>query len=163
MKSLKGRTIILGLVLIMAVSLLPSSVVAYSSNSSLLSITHADYGDLDDDGADDDVITEARIGSLTGFPEFIICTVTFTLTLPSGANYTTDVVICGIYDVVDLTIEWYDHATESGWYKIHAEMESVTMLWEFSADAYVIFDPPEEGPPGTPWVRVLVNNQVPFW
>ncbi|NWF96176.1 MAG: hypothetical protein HXY34_08530 [Candidatus Thorarchaeota archaeon] len=155
---MKSRSIVAGILLILMLCVLPQPVAAYSTNSSLLSITHADYCDLDGDGFADDVLTKVIVGTHSGLPEFVFCWTTLKLTLPSGTESYTDVWIWGIYSSVEITVEWYDHATESGWYSLHVTMDSMTMLDSFAAEAHMVFDPPDEGPPGTPWVRVMLSS-----
>ncbi len=130
------------------------SVAAYSSDSQLLLITQACYCDLDDDGSADDVLTVIRVGTPETLPSFVFCWLSLTLTLPSGRTSSVGTFIIGIYSSVTITAEWYDHATESGLYTLDVNMAAVSVLWSVSAQAQMIFDPPDEGPPGTPWVRL---------
>ncbi len=146
-----------GLLLLLIITLSSTpQVAAYSSDAQLLSITDASYCDLDGDGYEDDVLTILRIGTPNGYPAFIFCWLSLTLTLPSGRVSYVDTFIFGIYSSLVIRVEWYDHAIESGLYTLDADMTAVSTLWSVSAYAQVIFDPPDEGPPGTPWVNVMI-------
>ena len=143
--------------LIFALSLsmmLPQEVTAVPKKFTV-TIDSATYGDLDNDTVSDDVVVffTAEVGTFTKSPkrsEFF-----FTLTLPSGHELYALVIVLGAYRSVQLEMHWFDCAWEAGWYNVHVEAWAFGVQGGYDTDS-LDFDPPTNGGPGDPSIRVMV-------
>ena len=116
-------------------------------------IDHAYYYDLDADGIEDDVYTIITVYTLSGYAETIDADIYQYLTLPSGLTYYFLIRVTGCDSCYSIHVEWFDVATEPGWYTMRATVANYN-YYGFSYDEdIVIFDPPETAPnSGTPRV-----------
>jgi hypothetical protein len=112
-------------------------------------INHAYYYDLDFDGVEDDVLTIITIETVSGNPLLMINDVFEYLTLPSGLTYYVSVSIQGNYNHVLLIIEWFNVATETGWYDLLVCVDCYCLHGYYYLEDSLEFDPPDsEGPDG---------------
>ena len=127
--------------------------IEYFIRGFCIHIDHAYYYDLDSDGMDDDVYTIITVYTLSGYAETVNADIYQYLTLPSGLTYYFLIQVSGYGSSYSLYAEWFDVATESGWYTLKATVTNYN-YYGFSYDEdIVIFDPPETAPnSGTPRV-----------
>jgi hypothetical protein len=119
----------------------------------VLEIIAAYYTNLDTDGLTDDIFTNFLYCSPNGDWAYLQGKIYMYLTLPSGLTYYTSVRYQGIVDEVSIIMEWYNAATESGWYLFEVYISA----YGFDSDGNYIntiyyssmwFDPPDVGNPG---------------
>ncbi len=123
-----------------------------------IQIDHAYYYDLDSDGVFDDVYTIITIYSLSGYAEHVDADIYQYLTLPSGLTYYFLTVVTGCESSYCLHAEWFDVATEPGWYKLRATVANYDCYGISYDEDIVIFDPPETAPnSGTPRVCCVLH------
>ena len=153
---MKSRSIfILSLILLLMVPLSISQASAYPGDTTLcLDITYANYLDLDDDGIQDDIITHFNLMSPFYYDVYMIGSLDLTLVLPSGFIFYATLGIDRVVGNIEVIIEWYNCATEPGWYDFQLELRTYAITpfgrvyWVEDYDS-LIFDPPEEFPPGS--------------
>lgn len=118
-----------------------------------IEVVHAYYYDLDSDGLDDDVYTIITIYTLNGYAESVCAEIYQYLTLPSGLTYYFPIDVIGYDDSYSIYTEWYNVATEPGWYTMTATVTNFNFFGFSYDEDTVIFDPPETAPnSGTPTV-----------
>ncbi len=164
------RRIIIGLLFLIAVlSIQSTGVMAYtacdpirtqgyaSPNPVSVSILLADYQDIDGDMLKDDIITKFRVTVDRRACCFDLSYAYCQLRLPSGTTYIVALMITGQYSTVTITLGWINLASTSGWYRFTVNAEVFDYLRGVSLWGYdsVDFDPPTEGSPGPPLVKVL--------
>ncbi|MHA2426355.1 MAG: hypothetical protein ACXAEF_16315 [Candidatus Thorarchaeota archaeon] len=141
----RGRRIGITLVLVASMLFLsmPMDVAAVAPYFEV-TINFADYGDLDSDATEDDVLIlfTCTIGNgykSPGKSEFL-----FTLTLPSGLTYYALITVLGRYREIRLALSWFDSAVEPGWYNIQLDAFGYGIIGGYDYDSYD-FDPPGTG------------------
>ncbi len=165
------RRMILLALLLAVLSLQPAGVAAYkSSNSSpagaatssivLVTILTAQYCDIDSDLVDDDILTTFRVTVNRYTCIFDQSYVYCILRLPSGATYLLILKVIGQYSTMTIKLGWLNLAYIRGWYHFTVNAEILdrlrgTSLWGYSE---VLFDPPTEGSPGPPLVKILSTS-----
>jgi len=113
-----------------------------------IQIDHAYYYDLDNDGYEDDVYSIITVSTVSGLPEHIDAKIYQYLTLPSGKTYYFSIEVTGFDATYSIYSEWYDVATESGWYTLEVTVKNYYFsVYSYDEDV-LVFDPPKEGPPG---------------
>ena len=128
----------------------------------LVIIDHAYYDDYDNDGEEDDVITEYRIFVLENHDcnddyryerAYHIWAYT-TLKLPSGLSYTYYFDFTTV-EGVEITQVWIDGAQEEGWYtfSIYADGYDEDVKGDYER---IVFDPPGGGLPGPPSIDMTI-------
>jgi hypothetical protein len=120
-----------------------------------IAIDHASYHDLDGDGFEDDIQTDftftvAHGVKCPGKSEYY-----FTLTLPSGSGYLVILTIIGKFQTLQLSLLWYDCATESGWYNIQVDAFTQGGPRLGHSTNNLDFDPPSAGG-GDPHVKIFI-------
>ncbi|MHA1303530.1 MAG: hypothetical protein ACTSPI_07500, partial [Candidatus Heimdallarchaeaceae archaeon] len=148
--SFKKLTIVL-LVFLSLVSnytLISATTIVQNSKLRLtITITYAYYTDANDDGFEDDIIMDfiiniTKLDKEIRFAEFDLI---ISLTLPSGFKFDYNYNICTYKMLLNCTMFFYNHATESGDYIgqvtgiLYDDNESVIT----GVETY-IFDPPGE-------------------
>ena len=125
---------------------------AITPNSDILeiSVLHAYYYDLDNDGVEDDIYTVVRVYSPYGYVEIINAEIYQYITLPSGICYYINVTVSGYSSGFRLSTYWYNIATESGWYHFKATLDNLNYYSYTYDTAEVVFDPPNPIPVGQP-------------
>lgn len=105
----------------------------------LLDITQGFYADTDGDGLEDDVYVETVMQILcanrVNFEYYI------TLTLPSGMSFTYGYQINTRLNLITFDNNFYDHALESGDYKVDVQIFLKTGGISYSSGS-LVFDPP---------------------
>ena len=146
------------LLCVVSISFLPLSLAGggalRTSTASFVEITYATYLDLDNDGLEDDIITEFTVYSPTGEEDWVKMDFDFYLTLPSGKTFWMTYKAIEYFDVLPVILEWYNVAEEEGDYifSIDVHLQAVgddgriTMKITESLE----FDPPESKDGGTP-------------
>ena len=139
------------------------NVSAYANNSQdqpeilpydeILEIVNADYLDLDDDGLEDDIITEFIFRVPTGNLAFMVCDLYMELTLPSQAGFYSTHSFSENFVEVSILMEWYNTADESGDYifSVRIDFFGLDELGYYitgSISESIVFDPPIDGPVG---------------
>ncbi|MHA1746462.1 MAG: hypothetical protein ACTSWW_10710 [Promethearchaeota archaeon] len=119
----------------------------------ILEIVNADYLDLDDDGMEDDVVTEFIFRVPTGNIALMTCDLDMELELPSGYTYYTTFSFTKIFDEVSILLEWYNTATESGDYifEVKIDFQGLDEMGYYISghiSSSIVFDPPIDGPVG---------------
>lgn len=151
---MKNRTrFILGMFALVFLMFAPSGTQADSTddNSQLVNVIEGNYGDYDGDGYEDDVISIFEINNILGCQATIEGIIYIELILPSGFihNYTINLHDT-LYTKWTITIEWYNAASESGWYEINVELDSWAIfsqgITDLKGEGSLIFDPPDENP-----------------
>ena len=152
----RGKRIGITLVLVASMLFLsvPTDVVAYAPYFDV-TINFADYGDLDSDSTDDDVLILFTCVIGDGYKSPQESDFLFTLTLPSGQTFYALITVIGKYRVLRLALCWYEVAMESGWYNIQLDAFGYGIVGGYDYDTYD-FDPPGTGN-GDPYISVT------FW
>ena len=119
----------------------------------ILEIINADYLDLDDDGYEDDIVTEFIFRVPTGNLATMQCDLYMTLVLPSQALFYTSCRFIETFTEISILMEWYNVASECGDYQFHVQIDffgidEMGYYISGSVYEYIIFDPPTEGPVG---------------
>ena len=146
---------VLSLVILFWAIFAVSSVTQATWNASLLDLTWHDayYTDLENDNANDDIV--ARLYVEIYDPRVYAGMLTFdiylTLELPSGMQYSYHFHFTNWdTDGFLFTVYFHNHATESGWYTIHA-IGSIDDI-PYAIHTWIKFDPPGSGKPKDPIV-----------
>ena len=154
--------ILLSISLIMTMAQTGSAAPVYNEpivNWMNISITHAYYHDLDGDGQTDDVLVDFTCSVKNWIPTPSWSYFELYLTLPSGLIYFVSFEVYGRYRVLELSMAWYNCASESGWYNI--QIDAYTVFYNaigYSTTNYD-FDPPTQGGVGEPHVILyLLDN-----
>jgi hypothetical protein len=121
-----------------------------------ISINHAFYYDLDEDLTEDDILIDLTFEVRFGFKSPSTSDYVITLTLPSGSQYVLLLTVIGKYRVLDLTMLWYDTATESGWYNLRVDAYAYYGYSTGYSTANYNFDPPTGGSGGEPHIEIWV-------
>lgn len=154
---LTSKTCMSILLVLMISMMLPGQVQASTedNDSLLVSITRAEYLDLDLDERSDDILTEFDIEIPSG--EWDICmTIIFCeLILPSGHTFYFITSIHGDYIKIETSLGWYNCAIEEGWYLIRVHAMTAGPNAPGYGYGETLFDPPEDGNPGSPVVDIL--------
>ncbi len=151
-----SRPLILLLVALMVITLSIGNVEATSNDGTLqVDITTATYLDLDNDSAEDDVITTFSIQVPNGDWDIGMTFIYCYLELPSGMAFDALLMLRGDFSTLTVTMGWYNTALESGWYYFGV------YAWSYGNDVpdsgldEIIFDPPTDGVPGDPVIHLL--------
>ncbi|MHA2002007.1 MAG: hypothetical protein ACTSVU_07955 [Promethearchaeota archaeon] len=127
-----------------------------------LEILDSDYLDLDDDGAQDDVITHFIFQAPYGNLAYISTDIYLFLTLPSGTMFYVSYSYTGVYSELPVTFEWYNVATESGDYTVEIFIDAFG--WDIAGNLIndlfydmLIFDPPEFNVGGEPCGKIYIG------
>ena len=151
---MKSRSLLLlGVILLVAVPLAGINASAYPSvtfsEPFTLEITYANYLDLDADGIQDDITTSFKLFSPFVYEVYMIGTLDLYLELPSGLTWWCTLDVDRVISEVEVTVEWYNCATEAGWYDFTVELRTYAITpmgriyWITDFDN-LIFDPPED-------------------
>ncbi|MDF1538511.1 MAG: hypothetical protein P1Q69_06380 [Candidatus Thorarchaeota archaeon] len=154
----RGRRI--GIAFVFLVSMLFLSIpqdVAATAPYFAVCINFADYGDLDGDYTEDDILILFTCVIGDGYPSPKESDFLFTLTVPSGAQYYALVTVIGRYRVIRLALSWFDSALEQGWYNVQLDAFGYGIYGGYDYDTYD-FDPPTEAGGGAP-----TGVAVTFW
>lgn len=146
----RGRRI--GITLILVASMLFLSIpldVAATAPFFEATIHFADYGDLDSDAEEDDVLILFTCTIGDGYKSPTKSEFLFTLTLPSGAVFYALITVYGRYRELGLALSWFDSALESGWYNVQLDAFGYGIIGGYDYDTYD-FDPPTERGGGSP-------------
>ena len=119
-----------------------------------ISIDHAYYYDLDDDGASDDVLVNLTCTVHSGIRNPQRSEYQVKLTLPSGLAYLVIIEVIGKYNVLSMSLKMYDTATEPGWYNVKVDAFSMGVHKGHSTASYD-FDPPTGQGTGQPTAELL--------
>ena len=116
-----------------------------------IQIIDAYYGDLDGDGAEDDIKILIEFSFATLDPSRV--DLNLWIELPSGYTYNVRVSVFRAPSESILNIDGINMATESGWYTV-SMLASVagTGSGKYYITDQLIFDPPTESGPGLPGV-----------
>jgi len=119
----------------------------------ILEIINADYLDLDDDGIEDDIITEFIFRVPTENMATMECGLRMELEMPSGDGYYSTYSFTESFVEIIIDMEWYNVATESGDYifSVRIDFSGVDDLgYSISGriTETIIFDPPTTGAVG---------------
>ncbi|NWF96880.1 MAG: hypothetical protein HXY34_12130 [Candidatus Thorarchaeota archaeon] len=159
------RNLIIGFFVVILFFALPCGTSAATdeepidSNASL-SITYANYLDLDNDGLSDDILTESLLLVPRQLDVWFTLQATV-LTLPSGILLGNVITLDQDYTGLTVTIGWYNAAKEPGWYKVSAFAVVITLSGPIVLQAEMLFDPPGGGDPGPPLITdVLVESNT---
>jgi hypothetical protein len=118
-----------------------------------ISIDHAYYYNLDADGIMDDVRIDMTCTVRDGAKNPGKSYYRVTLTLPSGTQYIVIIEVIGKYDVLHMTLNMYNTATEAGWYNVL--VEGFAYGGKGYSSASYDFDPPEKTGSGPPSVDLI--------
>jgi hypothetical protein len=113
-----------------------------------IDIKKAYYDDLDYDGDYDDVYTLITITPYSSQLSSAIIDIYQFVQLPSGDTWYFTLTALGLSKRIYIEVQWYDIATESGWYTFLVSLDAYTYSGLYTYDEAVMFDPPEEGPEG---------------
>lgn len=119
-----------------------------------ISIDHAYYYDLDDDGASDDVLINITCSVHPGIKNPQRSEYYIALTLPSGVVYLVIIEVIGKYNTLFMSLSMYDTATEPGWYNVKVDAFSMGINRGHSTASYD-FDPPTGQGTGQPTASLL--------
>jgi hypothetical protein len=119
-----------------------------------VSIDHAYYYDLDEDGASDDVLVNLTCVIHPGIRNPQRSEYYIKLTLPSGLAYLVIIDVIGKYNTLFMSLKMYDTATEPGWYNIQVDAYSMGVNRGHSTASYD-FDPPTGQGTGQPTAELL--------
>ncbi len=121
-----------------------------------ISINHAFYYDLDDDLSEDDILIDLTFEVRDGIKSPSTSDYIITLTLPSGFQYILILTIIGKYRIFEMTMLWYDTATETGWYNVRVDAFGYYGYSTGYSMADYDFDPPTGSGGGEPYLEILV-------
>jgi hypothetical protein len=151
-----GRKSIFSILFIGAVLFISMAQNCYAMSDRLnVSVDHAYYYDLDNDGLEDDILIEliCEISEGSALPrksEFYL-----TLELPSGIEHRAAIMLVGTYSELHMYILWYDSAWESGWYNLKVDAIAFGgSIFDCCSTSYE-FDPPTGSGTGDPHIEVL--------
>ena len=119
----------------------------------VLEIVNATYLDLDNDGMEDDIVTEFIFRVPTENIALMTCDLYMELELPSGYTYYTTYSFTETFDEVSILLEWYNTATESGDYifEVRIDFQGLDEMGYYISGRIsesIVFDPPIDGPVG---------------
>jgi hypothetical protein len=141
-------------------TLMASAWISYDYQS-VVEITYATYTDLDDDGVQDDIYSTFSLFPLLGYRNYFYGYIDLYMEMPSGDTwYILEDLDLEVYLEEDVTINWYNCATESGWYEFTIVVDSwVIDDWGMLHHVYeadvLIFDPPEKSDvAGAPYATI---------
>jgi hypothetical protein len=154
-----NRIILTILVASLVLSFLAGSAQATDSKedtfSVKVSITAADYLDLDGDQIEDDILTEFSVSVPVASWKSSISIVYCLLELPSGQAFRCNILVIGCYSLLSLTVGWYNTAYEPGWYTFCVAACIVGNDVPEPGYDMIEFDPPTEGEPGSPVISIM--------
>ncbi|MGY5875460.1 MAG: hypothetical protein RTU30_06925 [Candidatus Thorarchaeota archaeon] len=157
-----SRPLMIILVALMVITLSIGNVEASPNDDALqVDITTATYLDLDDDSAEDDVITAFSIDVPTGDWDIGMTFIYCYLELPSGLAFDAFLMLRGDFSSVTVTLGWYNTAIESGWYYFGVYAWSLGSDVPDSGFSEIIFDPPTDGVPGDPVIHIINSTIIP--
>ena len=147
-----------GILMILMISLmLPGQVQACTNDndSLLVTITRAEYTDLDLDNRSDDILTNFDITTPVGEWDISLTIIFCELILPSGYAFYFITIIQGDYTKIEISLGWFNCAIEEGWYLIRVHALSVGPNAPSYGYGETLFDPPDGGNPGDPEIDIL--------
>ena len=159
MRNVKKKTILLVLFL-GAVGLVINGANAsgwgYWNYVQVAEVTHACYLDVDDDGQEDDLLSEFTIRSPTGRYAYNDVIAYLYMELPSGKTLMMTFQIVEFFTELPVSVEWHNSATEPGWYTFYIVLDLYSYdiygyeSWDIYGD-YLVFDPPTINAWGNPF------------
>ena len=152
-RKLKNKAIGMALLLVVILPILSVSsetTIDIGNISMTINITDAYYCDLQEDGREDDVVSKFTIEIENGNEKPFLFITKIVLKLPSGYKYAYYYNMDTSEPEYDYTMNFYNHATESGWYTV----DIFCLLFDgrhigFGIESYT-FDPPGGDEGGEP-------------
>lgn len=141
------------LTLILALSMVPNASALTDWVD--ISIDHAYYYDLDDDGISDDVLVNITCTVRDGMKHPSKSEYHVALTLPSGLVYLVIIEVTGKYNTIFMSLKMFDTATESGWYNVRVDGYGFGIRRGGYSTTTYDFDPPTGAGTGQPHVELL--------
>ncbi len=159
-KKLKNKAIGMALLLVVILPILSvnsETTIDIGNISMTINITDAYYCDLNDDGFEDDVVSTFTIDIDNRNEEPFLFITWIVLELPSGFYYDYCYNMDTSEDEYNYTMNFYNHATENGWYTI----DIFCLLFDgrhlgFGVESYT-FDPPGGDEGGEPSVELIAT------
>ncbi len=151
----KLKLLIISAIILLA--LVPASTAAVTDTTGPIKVEILDayYADLDNDGLEDDVYSAVKVSLI---PQGIqVYDYLIELELPSGATFSYYYVIATNKQVVLYDNYFWDHATESGWYKITVSVVLISSNFEYH-ETTLVFDPPGGHGGSEPPQFTLIGN-----